>query len=260
MSDVQYRFADRAVFVTGAAGGMGLAIAGSFVAAGASVMMADIAPAERGSAAAASLSAAGPGRAEYIVMDVADDDSVRAAVSRCCDHFGGIDHAVNAAAIENEAEPLHLCANETFTRMLAVNVTGMFFSLKHELAAMLQRGGTHCTIVNVASTSAFRARPDQPSYTTTKHAVLGLTRSAAVDYARHGIRVNAICPGTVDTPMLQAAVQRRGVDPAVVASMSLLGRFGTPDEIAETAMWLSSSASSYTLGHALIVDAGALAG
>jgi NAD(P)-dependent dehydrogenase (short-subunit alcohol dehydrogenase family) len=115
-------------------------------------------------------------------------------------------------------------------------------------------------IVNIASTNSFRPQNEQPAYTASKHAVIGLTRSAALDYSGKGIRINAICPGAIDTPMLRGAMERRGRKPEDVAGrLSLLGRFGTPDEIAAAALWLCSDASSYTMGHALAVDAGYLA-
>jgi NAD(P)-dependent dehydrogenase (short-subunit alcohol dehydrogenase family) len=135
--------------------------------------------------------------------------------------------------------------------------------MKHEIAAMLANEpgpGGRGAIVNIASTNSFRPQRDQPAYTASKHAVLGLTRSAAVDYSARGIRVNAICPGAIDTPMLRAAMQRRGRDPDdVVSRLSLIGRFGRPDEIAAAALWLCSDAASFTMGHALAVDAGMLA-
>jgi NAD(P)-dependent dehydrogenase (short-subunit alcohol dehydrogenase family) len=262
---VQYSFTQRCVLVTGATGGMGRAIAASFVSAGASVMMCDLADDDSGRAIAREFGSNGPGTAEYRQVDVSDEGAVSAAVQWCVEHFGRLDHAVNAAAIENETAPLHECSAEAFSHMMAVNVNGIFFSMKHELAAMLQNRGSasgagHCTIVNIASTNSFRPQPNQPAYTAAKHAVLGLTRSAAIDYAAHQIRINAICPGSIDTPMLRNAMERRGRDPQDVAQrLSLLGRFGTPQEIADAALWLSSSASGFTLGHALAVDAGYLA-
>ncbi len=270
-ASVQYSFVGRSVLVTGATGGMGRAIASAFVASGASVLMCDLADEEAGQGLALSLTDAGPGQASYRQVDVADEDAVRRAVQLSAQRYGRLDHAVNAAAIENETAPLHECLAEVFQQMLSVNVNGIFYSMKHQLAVMLNNDGAkpgdgrgsnggHCTIVNIASTNSYRPQPNQPAYTAAKHAVLGLTRSAAIDYASHGIRINAICPGSIDTPMLRNAMERRGRNPdGVVQRLSLLGRFGTPSEIADAALWLSSSASSFTLGHALAVDAGYLA-
>ena len=253
-------FTDEVVVVTGAAGGMGRAIAVAFAAAGAEVVMGDVD--ESGGAETARLVTA-VGDGVFVPTDVADPGAVAALVATALDRSGAVHHAVNAAAIETETAALHECADDDFDRMQAVNVRGMYLSMKHEIAAMLRnepgldgRG----RIVNIASTNSFRPQHDQPAYTASKHAVLGLTRSAAYDYADRGIRVNAICPGSIDTPMLRNAMARRGRDPQdVVARLSLLGRFGTPAEIASAALWLCSSASSFTLGHALAVDAGYLA-
>ena len=121
-------------------------------------------------------------------------------------------------------------------------------------------GGRGGAIVNIASTNSFRPQPHQSAYTASKHGVLGMTRNAAVDYGAEGIRINAICPGAIDTPMLRAAMERRGRQPEEVAArLSLLGRFGQPDEIAQACLWLCSDESSFTTGHALAVDGGYLA-
>jgi glucose 1-dehydrogenase len=146
--------------------------------------------------------------------------------------------------------------------MQAVNLRGLFLSMKSEIAAMLDAGneGRGGAIVNIASTNSVRPQHDQPAYTAAKHGVLGLTRSAAYDYAARGIRINAILPGGIDTPMLRNAMARRGRDvDDVVGRLSLIGRFGRPEEIASAALWLCSDAASYIHGHPLAVDAGYLA-
>jgi len=257
MSSFHVSFAGEVALVTGAGGGMGRACSIAFAAAGASVVLADIADAE-GEVSAALAREAGAD-AVFVHCDVSSASDVEAAVALATDRFGRLDVAVNAAAIENEHVPLHECGLDNFDRMQAINVRGAFLSMKYEIAAMLA-GGRGGAIVNIASTNSFRPQPNQPAYTASKHAVLGLTRSAAVDYGPRGIRINAICPGGIDTPMLRSAMERRGRDPQDVANrLSLLGRFGRADEIAAAALWLCSEGSSYTLGHALAVDAGYLA-
>jgi glucose 1-dehydrogenase len=244
-------------FVTGAAGGMGRAIAVAFARAGAKVVLCDVNDA--GGEETAVMATAAGGEAVYVRADVSDGDQVAAAVAVAVQQFGGLDCAVNAAAIETETAPLHEASDESFDRMQAVNLRGVFLCLKYELRAILAhgRGGA---IVNIASTNSFRPQPHQAAYTAAKHGVLGLTRAAAIDYARLGVRVNAICPGGIDTPMLQNAMARRGRDPKdVIDRLSLIGRFGTADEIANAALWLCSDSSSYTIGHPLAVDAGYLA-
>jgi NAD(P)-dependent dehydrogenase (short-subunit alcohol dehydrogenase family) len=250
-------FTGDVALVTGSAGGMGRAIALAFGAAGAAVVMGDVD--EAGGEETAGLVAASGADGVFVPTDVSDASAVRRLVGTALDRFGGLHCAVNAAAIETETAALHECDDDNFDRMQAVNVRGLFLCMKHEIAAMLgnERGGA---IVNIASTNSFRPQHDQPAYTASKHAVIGLTRSAAYDYSGRGIRINAICPGTIDTPMLRAAMARRGRDPEDVAGrLSLLGRFGRPEEIADAALWLCSDASSFTMGHALAVDAGYLA-
>ncbi len=254
-------FAGDVAIVTGAAGGMGRAIALAFARAGAAVAMADVdqAGGEETARLVDELGAA----SIFLPTDVTDDDAVRSLVETTASRLGAVGMAVNAAAIENETGPLGETSVEAFDRMQAVNVRGLYSCMRHEIAAMLGNDrptGAKGAIVNIASTNSFRPQHDQPAYTASKHAVIGLTRSAAIDYAGKGIRINAICPGSIDTPMLRGAIERRGRDAADVARrLSLLGRFGTPDEIADAALWLCSDAASYVVGHALAVDAGYLA-
>lgn len=248
--------AGKVAIVTGAAGGMGRAIALTFAAEGARIAVSDIA-ADGGNETAAMVREAG-GEAQFFATDVADARSVEQLVAGAVEAFGGLHCAVNGAAIELEREPLADIAEETFDRIIAVNLKSIFLCMKFEIRQMLTDGGG--AIVNIASTNSFRPQPHQSAYTASKHGVLGMTKNAAIDYAPHGIRINAICPGAIDTPMLRAAIDRRGRDPDEVAGrLSVLGRFGDPAEIAAAALWLCSDASSFTVGHALAVDGGYLA-
>lgn len=251
----------RTAVVTGAAGGMGRAIVTALAGAGATVVATDLSDAhadelrDRGEAS---------GKAFFVAGDVSKPADVAAVIEKALSISGRLDCAVNAAAIEFETVPLAECADDDFDTMMAVNVRGVFLSMKHELRAMLDTvdacEGASASIVNIASTNSFKPQHDQPAYTASKHAVLGLTRSAAMDYASHGVRVNAICPGAIDTPMLRNAMERRGRDVDDVARrLSQFGRFGEPSEIAAAALWLCSDASSFTTGHALAVDGGMLA-
>jgi NAD(P)-dependent dehydrogenase (short-subunit alcohol dehydrogenase family) len=247
------RLNDRVCLVTGATGGMGAAIVRALVAAGARVVATDRSSAE--------LEALAEPHGSVVVghaADLADDGVAEALVALAVQRFGRLDAAVNAAGIEHETVPLHLTTDESFDRLMDINVRAVFRCMRAEIAAMLA-AGTRGSIVNIASTNSFRPQHDQPAYTASKHAVLGLTRSAALDYGVHGIRVNAICPGAIDTPMLRDAMERRGRDADEVARrLTRFGRFGTPDEIADAAVWLCSDESSFTTGHALAVDGGML--
>ena len=254
MSDKE--FAGKVALVTGAAGGMGRAMAVAFAEAGAKVAVSDIA-ADAGQETA-DLVAAPAAKAASSQRDVADAQSVEELVAGTVEAFGGLHCAVNAAAIELEQVRLADVEDDTFDRIIAVNLKSIFLCMKYEIRQMLAQGEGGA-IVNIASTNSFRPQPHQSAYTASKHGVLGMTRNAAIDYASDGIRINAICPGAIDTPMLRAAMERRGRDPQEVAGrLSLLGRFGEPDEIAKAALWLCSDESSFTVGHALAVDGGYL--
>ncbi len=248
----------QAAIVTGATGGMGRAITHKFASAGANVMACDLTDKDADELLAAC--AGTPGSVAFQSTDVSNAGDVTALVAATIAAHGRLDCAVNAAGIEFEMVPLAECADDDFDRMMAVNTRGVFLSMKHEIRAMLEVGNGG-RIVNIASTNSYRPQHCQPAYTASKHAVLGLTRSAAIDYARHDIRINAICPGVIDTPMLHNAMERRGGDADSVAHrLSYFQRFGDPDEIANAALWLCSEGSTFTTGHALAVDGGMLAG
>ena len=248
--------AGRTSVVTGASGGMGSAIVGALVVAGANVVATDLD--DRGADELLAAAADSSGSLAFVSGDVSEPDHMSRVVDEAVSKHGSLDLAVNAAAIEFETVPLAECSVEDFDRMMSINTRGVFLSMKAELAAMLRSGGG--SIVNIASTNSFRPQHHQPAYTASKHAVLGLTKSAAMDYASHGIRVNAICPGAIDTPMLRNAIERRGGNADEVATrLGHFGRFGQPSEIADAVLWLCSNSSSFTTGHALAVDGGMLA-
>jgi NAD(P)-dependent dehydrogenase (short-subunit alcohol dehydrogenase family) len=251
-------FEGKVALVTGGASGMGRATSLAFADAGARVLVADV-DVRGGEETAAMIDAAG-GAARFVRTDVSSAPAVEAMVAAAVEAFGRLDCAVNNAAIENETVPLADADDDNFERIIGINVRGVYLCMKHEIRQMM-RQGSGGTIVNLGSTNSFRPQHNQPAYTASKHAVIGLTRSAAMDYAAAGIRVNAVCPGAIDTPMLRSAMAARGRDPEATAKkLSGLGRFGETGEIARAVLWLSSDESSFTVGHALAVDGGYLAG
>lgn len=255
MSDTTYNFTGRSALVTGGGGGMGRATALMFAAAGASVVVADWSV-DNGTQTVDQIVAAG-GKAIFIQTDVSKAADCEAMVAAAVDTYGTLDFAMNAAAIENEVDFLADLDDDNFDRIIAVNLRSVYLSMKHEIRAMLKTGGG--SIVNIASTNSYRPQAHQSAYTASKFGVLGITKSAAVDYAPHGIRINAIAPGAIETPMLLGAIAARGRDPQEVANrLSLISRFGRPEEIAEATLWLCSDASAFTIGHCLAVDGGYL--
>ena len=249
-------FAGKVALVTGAAGGMGRATAVAFARAGAKVALADVAV-DPGEELAAEIRAEG-GEALFVPTDVSQASDVEALVRRAVDELGPLSCAANCAAIEVENDRLANLDVDTFDRVIAVNLRSIFLCLKYEIGAMLAAGHGGA-IVNIGSTNSFRPQPRQPAYTASKHGVIGITRSAAIEYAGDGIRVNAVCPGAIRTPMLEAAVARRGRTVEESAKrLSNLGRVGEPTEVAAAVLWLCSDAASFTVGHALAVDGGYL--
>lgn len=249
---MQTNFQDKVVLVTGGGGGIGRGAALAFARAGARVVVADIA-ADAGRETAGLVQAAG-GQAVFIRTDVTRADQVAAMVAHAVATYGRLDCAFNNAGIEEEHMRLADCSEETFDRIMGINVKGVWLCLKYQLAQMLKQGGG--AIVNTASVAGLVGAPKMAAYSASKHAVLGLTKSAAIEYARKGIRVNAVCPGVIRTAMYERAV---AADPQIglaAAQMHPVGRLGEVDEVAAVVLWLCSDAASFVTGHAHTVDGG----
>ncbi|GAB3463555.1 SDR family oxidoreductase [Massilia terrae] len=245
-------FAGKVVLVTGAAAGVGRAIAIAFGRAGASVVVADTAV-DGGHATAAMIVEAG-GKALYVNANVARAGDVEALVEKAVNYYGRIDCAVNSSTIEEDEASFADGDEAQFDRMMAVNVKGVWLCMKHELRQMAKQGGG--AIVNMASTSGLVGVPASPIYAATKHAVVGLTRSAATAHAAQGIRVNSLCPGVVRTPLLARAFER---DPELEEKLNAahpMGRIAEAAEVANAVMWLCSEQSSFVTGHQLALDGG----
>ncbi len=247
-------FKAKVVLVTGGASGIGAAAAAAFARAGAQVMIADR-DEEGGQALAASLTLEGHA-ARFFAVDIADAASARAMVSGCIEAFGGLDHALNNAGFVDQAEDLTKTGDADWERLVAVNLGGIRHSMVAELDHMSAHGGG--TIVNTSSRAGLRGVARSAAYSATKHGIIGLTKSAAVEFGQRGVRVNAICPGLVATPLV---VSKFGAElPELEKSMNPMGRIGQPEEIAAAVLWLSSPAASFVTGIALPVDGGANAG
>jgi NAD(P)-dependent dehydrogenase (short-subunit alcohol dehydrogenase family) len=190
-------------------------------------------------------------------MDVSDEGQVAAFVGGCVERYGRLDCAVNNAGIAGPTRPLHETDLEAWRQTLDVNLTGVFLCMKHELPVMqAQRGGA---IVNTSSGAGLIATPGMSAYCASKHAILGITKTAAVENAATGVRVNAICPGSTDTPMLRETMALSpSVEKMILASQPG-GRLGLPEEIAEAAIWLCSDRASFVSGSSMLVDGAAIA-
>ena len=251
---MQQQFIDKVVLVTGAAAGIGAASAQAFATQGAKVVLADIDPAAQ--SVAQQICALG-GEAVFYQCDVSQEDSVAALIGFIIDTFGRLDVAFNNAGIDIETCKLADSEEAVFDKLMDVNVKGVWLCMKHEIKAMLLCGGG--AIVNTASVAGLGAAPKMGIYSASKHAVIGLTKSAAVEYAKRGIRVNAVCPAVIDTLMYRRAIESDPKKAPAIAAMHPIGRVGKAEEIAAAVLYLSSAQASFTTGVALPVDGGSTA-
>ena len=249
---MKYAFDDKVAIVTGASGGIGRASALAFAASGASVVVSDLQD-DKGQEAVALIKEQG-GKAVFQHCDVADEGQVKDLVEAALKEFGRLDFAHNNAGVNRPDS--NQWDSKDWALSINVNLTSVMYCMREEIAAMLQSGGG--AIVNTSSVNGLIGNPSQPGYTASKHGVVGLTRSAALRYAKEGVRVNAVCPGVVDTPMVEAVAKVPQYREAI-EKMTPMGRMATPEEIASGVLWLCSDQSSFVTGHPLVIDGGATA-
>ena len=246
---------EKVALVTGGSSGIGRATALAFARRGAKVVIADV-QAEDGEATARQIEHDG-GEALFVQTDVSQPAQVESLIETIVDSYGRLDFACNNAGIEGEAAPTADCTEENWDRVLSINLKGVWLCLKHEIRQMLKQGGG--AIVNMSSVAGLVGSENVPAYAASKHGIVGLTRTAALEYADDGIRVNAICPGVIHTAMIERFT---GGDKEVqenLAEGQPLGRMGKPKEIADAVTWLCSDSASFVTGHAMAVDGGFVA-
>ena len=245
----------KVALVTGAGSGIGRATALVFAREGAKVVVSDIVV-EGGQETVQQIEAAG-GEAIFVKADVSQAADVETLITQTVETYGRLDCAFNNAGIEGGMKLTIDCTKEEFDRTIAVNLTGVWLCMKYEIQQMLSQGSG--AIVNTASAAGLVGFPGLPDYVASKHGVVGLTKTAALEYAKSGIRVNAVCPGVIQTPMVERGAQLSPGFDELALSMEPVGRFGQPSEIGEAVVWLCSDAASFVTGHPMAVDGGLVA-
>ncbi|MER5886243.1 SDR family NAD(P)-dependent oxidoreductase [Streptomyces sp. NPDC001941] len=247
-SNTTAEFAGKTALVTGGASGIGLEIARRLAEGGAAVVVADYN--EQGAKEAVEAITAAGGRAAATILDVTDPESVRAAVDFAVETFGALHLAVNNAGVAGASAPTAEYPLDEWRRVIDTNLNGVFYGLRYELPRILASGGG--AVVNMSSILGSNGFPGSAAYSAAKHAVVGLTKTAAVEYAAHGVRVNAVAPGFIDTPLLSNAQSQRDH----LVSLHPQGRLGTAEEVAELTLFLLSDRASFVNGSYHLVDGG----
>ncbi len=241
--------------ITGRATGIGKETAKQLAAKGATVIITGRRQSEGDKAIQEIRASASPtGQASFVRNDVNDEEAVRGLIADIVRQHGRLDMAVNNAGISNENKTLDQSDSAAFRAMLDTNVLGLYYCMKHEIRQMLNQGGG--AIVNLASIAGLNGIPWAPAYAATKHAVVGLTRSSALDHAKQGIRINAVAPGAIRTDLIAGQIQLGQYDEKMISAMHPMDRMGEPVEIARGICWLLSDEASFVTGHVLNIDGG----
>jgi NAD(P)-dependent dehydrogenase (short-subunit alcohol dehydrogenase family) len=245
-------FAGRVAFVTGAANGIGRAAALAFAREGASVAVADVS--EQGNQETARMIEQAGGRAVAVGCDVSRAEGVKAALGQAVETFGRLDFAFNNAGVEQPITAAAELTEKEWDRIVDINLRGVFLCMRHEVPLLLNQGGG--AIVNTSSGAGVKGFAGQAAYCAAKHGVVGLTRAAALDYAKSNIRVNAVCPGIIETPMMDRFSGGTAQGRERVIAQEPVGRMGRPEEIAAAVVWLCSDAAAFVVGHTMVIDGG----
>jgi len=245
-------FRGRVAFVTGGANGIGRATALAFAREDANLVVADVS--EEGNRETSRMIEELGGRALAVRCDVSRPEDVKAALDKALEAFGRLDFAVNNAGVEQPITAAAEITEEEWNRIIRINLSGVFLCMKYEIPLMLKQGGG--AIVNTASGAGVKGFAGQTAYAAAKHGVVGLTKSAALDYAAQNIRINAVCPGIIATPMMQRFTGGTHEGEQRVVAQEPVGRMGTPEEIAAAVIWLCSDAAAFVIGHAMVIDGG----
>jgi NAD(P)-dependent dehydrogenase (short-subunit alcohol dehydrogenase family) len=243
---------ERVALITGASSGIGKATALAFAREGNRVVLGDVSP--EGEAVVKEIERLYGTPAVFLRCDVSNNSDVERLVQTAVNRFGRVDYAFNNAGIEGVQATTAECTEENWQRTIDVNLKGVWLCMKHEIPVMLKQGKG--SIVNCASIAGMVGFPNIPAYVASKHGIIGLTQNAALEYAKQGIRINAVCPGVIDTPMVQRFTGNLPQNIKAMEAAEPVGRLGKPEEIADAVIWLSSDRASFVTGHSLAVDGG----